>query len=303
MGAFFVYSSNVAEGVDYSFAHPSPSSLKTAGKTFALRYIGPGSAGKLLTASERDQLWAQDISIGFLAEGAAGDMLRGAALGKAHAQLAETHRMALGAPALPIYFAADVDMVAGNLPAITAYCNAAAGVLGRGRVGVYGEYDVMGWLKERGIATWFFQTYAWSAGKWFSGNHIEQYRNNQALGGGTVDLCRSKMDNFGQWVRPGSLQPGVDEMVMYVWCDGDLWGSTGAERFKVANPTQAEAIKRVWGEYGWAWKDNQVTPDELGGFGVVVPPPAGLPSSDAETLAMLEQLADGLEALAAAIRG
>lgn len=200
------------EGVDYSFAQPSPAGLAAAGKKFAMVYVGPGSAGKHLTPAHRDALFAAGLSIVLLVEGAEGDMLTGYATGRAHAQSAEAGRLALGAPALPLYFAADKDMTSANLPAINAYLQGAASVIGVGRVGTYGEYDVMRWTRDAGTARWSFQTYGWSSGKWYAGNHVEQYRNGQSLAGGTVDLCRAKTDQYGQWTRGGATTIEEDEV-------------------------------------------------------------------------------------------
>jgi Domain of unknown function (DUF1906) len=207
------------EGVDYAFSSPSPAGLAAAGKRFAMRYVGPGSASKHLTAAERDQIWAAGLSIVLLVEGATGDILAGYATGRAHAQSAESARLALGAPALPLYFAADRDMTAANMPAINAYLLGAASVIGASRVGIYGEYDVMRWTHDAGTAAWFFQTYAWSGGAWYPGNHVQQYKNTVSLAGGTVDLCRALLPNFGQWpaattiTQEADMTPGEHELL------------------------------------------------------------------------------------------
>jgi hypothetical protein len=50
------------------------------------------------------------------------------------------------------------------------------------------------------VAAWFWQTYAWSAGVWAPGNHIEQYQNGVALAGATLDLDRALTADYGQWM-------------------------------------------------------------------------------------------------------
>jgi hypothetical protein len=75
-------------------------------------------------------------------------------------------------------------------------------VLGPGRVGVYGSYATVAHCAAAGTAAWFWQTYAWSGGRWHPAAHLQQYRNNVALAGGTVDLTRAVTTDYGQWEKP-----------------------------------------------------------------------------------------------------
>lgn len=202
----------MTEGVDYAFSSPSATSLAAAGKAFAMRYVGPGSATKHLTAAERDRLWAAGLAIVLLAEGAEGDALGGSNVGAAHARSAQQAAAALGAPNLPVYFAVDFDVTTGQWSAVANYLRGAASVIGAARVGIYGSVRAIQWAARDKVAAWFFQTYAWSAGQWYAGNHVEQYRNNQSLAGGTVDLCRAKVANYGQWTRGSVAATGDDDM-------------------------------------------------------------------------------------------
>lgn len=198
----------MAEGVDYSFARPSPAGLAAAGKRFAGRYVGPGT-GKLLSAPERDALHGAGLDIFLLAEGFADSAAGGYGVGVSHAQSALNAARALGAPdSAAVYFAVDYDVAASAWAAPREYLRGAGSVIGPGRVGVYGKRDVMVWAQRDGVAAWFFQTYAWSLGEWFDGNHVEQYLNGQEVAGGEVDLCRSKVPNFGQW-RADGADPGA----------------------------------------------------------------------------------------------
>lgn len=203
----------MAEGVDYSFPPlPSPSGLVANGKHFVGRYVGPGS-GKFITTPERDALFAAGLDVFLNVEGSAGDAAGGYGVGVSHAQSALAHARRLGAPEhTAFYFAIDYDVASKGWDAPRAYLQGAASVVGLQRVGVYGEHDVMGWAQRDGVASWFFQTYAWSNGAWFAGNHVEQYLNNVGIAGGRVDLCRSLVANFGQWrsdgADPGQIFPG-----------------------------------------------------------------------------------------------
>ena len=116
----------ITEGVDYSFARPSPSGLRNAGKKFAVRYGGPGSDSKHLHAAELAALRAVGIDVVANAEGAAGGYI-GAAAGKSWAQSAEAHFRALGMPAdRPIYFSVDFDAGPAHFPGIDAALRASA---------------------------------------------------------------------------------------------------------------------------------------------------------------------------------
>lgn len=192
------------EGVDYAFSQPSASALKAAGKVFACRYGGPGSAGKHLTATELAGLKARGIAVVANAEGAAGGF-SGFAAGRAWAQQAKDHFGALGMPAgRPIYFSVDWNAGASDWAGIDAACKGAASVIGADQVGVYGGYNTIAHCVSARTARWFWQTYAWSGGKWHPAAHIQQYRNGMTVGGAQCDLNRAMTKDYGQW--------GVDDM-------------------------------------------------------------------------------------------
>jgi LysM repeat protein len=98
---------------------------------------------------------------------------------------------------MPIYFAVDYDAPESDQPALNAYFDGVASVIGLERTGVYAGYWIVKRLAEANKAKWLWQTYAWSGGNWFPGNHLEQYKNGQELNG-AVDFVRSKQDNYGQ---------------------------------------------------------------------------------------------------------
>jgi Domain of unknown function (DUF1906) len=201
------------EGVDYSTDHPSASGLAAVGKRFAGRYIGPGSTGKQLTDHEISDLVAHGIAIVSLVEGIESAALGGRPVGVKHATSAQNAAEILNMPPhRPYYFAVDFDVTAEQWPAVREYLRGAASVVGDRWVGVYGSYQCMVWAHRDRVAAWYFQTFAWSHGRWFSGNHLEQYRNSVSLVGGNVDLDRAMVPDYGQWVPGGIPQqpPGGD---------------------------------------------------------------------------------------------
>jgi hypothetical protein len=154
------------------------------------------------------------ISVFAIAEQWPNSALQGHALGVNHA-IATLHDMnAKGVPAdRPAYFAVDFDVQENQWPAVRDYFNGIHTTIPLARIGIYGGHNAMVWAYRDGIADWFFQTYAWSGGVWFSGNHIEQYGNNHLVGGAQVDFCRSVQADFGQWggapIPAGISQPGT----------------------------------------------------------------------------------------------
>jgi hypothetical protein len=211
----------MAEGVDYSSTRPNPQQLYAAGKRFVVRYGGPGGDWKHLTAAEAASLTGAGLALVANAEGAADGLLGGWDVGVSWARSADTAFRALGMSAgRPIYLSVDFDCGPDKQWAACAQAlRGAASVLGPARVGVYGSYDVMQWAKRDGVARWYWQTYAWSGGRWAGHNNLEQYRNGVSLAGGTVDLCRSKTADYGQW--------GVDDMALTdadvdkIWAEPD----------------------------------------------------------------------------------
>lgn len=199
------------EGVDYAFSRPSPPRLYAAGKHFACRYGGPGTSDKHLTAAEAQALTAAGLAVVANAEGAADGLLGGWTVGADWARRADAHFRACGMPPdRPIYLSVDFDVTAAQWPAVADALRGAASVLGANRVGVYGSYDCMVWARRDNAARWFWQTYAWSGGRWAPKNDIEQYRNGVTLAGGTLDLDRALTADYGQWTVG---QTGAAEMM------------------------------------------------------------------------------------------
>jgi Domain of unknown function (DUF1906) len=188
------------EGVDYADSHPSIASLLSGGKTFVIRYGGPGRPQKQLQAAELADLQAAGIAVVANAEGVSDGLRNGWTAGVDWAQSADTYFKALGMPAdRPIYLSVDFSPVAADWDNLDAAMDGAASVLGRDRVGVYGGYATIAHFFGNKKASWFWQTYAWSGGIWHNGAHIRQYRNGVTIGGADCDLDRAMVTDIGQW--------------------------------------------------------------------------------------------------------
>jgi len=211
------------EGVDFSDSRPGGAALAAAGKAFVCRYVPYGGFTKGLTAAEVADYHAHGIAICLVFEQFANRALSGRAAGIADATTSKDAAAALGFPVTqPIYFAVDFDANAAQQPAIDAYLGGAAGVIGPGRVGVYGGLGVIRRCKANRSASWFWQTYAWSGGVVEAGIHLLQYSNDQRVGGQSVDLVRAYQANYGGWLggtTGGTNQPG-DEMASFTLLPG-----------------------------------------------------------------------------------
>ena len=188
-------------GLDWSVAHPPrDAALMAAGVTFACRYLSHSPA-KNLKLLEADHLSSLGIDLVVVWETTANRANAGHDAGVADATSALNQANHLGMPDdRPIYFAIDFDATAHQLQhGITEYFQGVNEVLGVARTGVYGGLRQVGAMFDAGLVSYGWQTYAWSAGQWDPRAQIQQYRNNQTIGGVSVDFDRATTADFGQW--------------------------------------------------------------------------------------------------------
>jgi Rv2525c-like, glycoside hydrolase-like domain len=243
----------VREGVDYSFTRPSPTQLRAAGKTFAVRYVGTPGSGKNLTKAEAQALQAAGLDLVSNYEaGNAGWMHGGRTVGVAAAKAAHADAVACGMPPdRPIYFSADWNATLDEYKTQIRPClQGAADVLGGpGRVGVYGSVYVVTWAMQDNVADWGWGTYAWSFGQWPPHGQLRQYKNGVALAGGIVDLCLAVTADFGQWAG----QPEEDLSIV------DAETKTYLDNLKTAVLARIDqAVQRVGGRTNSVYNNNNV---------------------------------------------
>jgi hypothetical protein len=196
------------KGIDYAFgAHPAAAAVKAAGYGFVGRYISPSIAndsnGKNLLPAELAELHAAGLAVILFAESAAGRMKAGRAAGVADAQHAQAVTAALGMHDAPVYFACDFDAAESDQPAINAYLDGTASVIGLARNGMYGGYYPLQRAFNAGKITYGCQTLAWSGGQWDPRAHVRQH-GSVRVGGITVDYDEAMTADFGQWPRPAA---------------------------------------------------------------------------------------------------
>jgi hypothetical protein len=198
------------DAVDYSYSHPSISGLVAAGIRLACRYLSHNS-DKNLTASEAQALHAAGIGVLLNWEQGADSALDGNTRGVTDGRDAANLAASLGAPhGRTIYFSVDWSATTGQYPAIDAYFRGVkTGLAGRYEVGVYGHAFLIEHLHSKGLATGFWQTYAWSGGRLSSVADLYQYSNGQHLAGGTVDYDKIYHPSaLGAWWPDGHAPAG-----------------------------------------------------------------------------------------------
>jgi hypothetical protein len=173
--------------------------LKKAGITHVIRYFGAPS-WKDATKAECDALKKAGIDLASVYETTSTMMLQGHAAGVAGAKTAKAAVIAAGGPTDPfVYFACDTN--ATNFAAIAQYLAGAASVLGAGKVGIYGSYEVCANALFAKSAAKAWQTKAWSANKRLTTAALYQNNGSKAYGdlGISYDVDLVQSADFGQW--------------------------------------------------------------------------------------------------------
>lgn len=202
-------------GYDYTARIP-PAALKAAGCSVAFRYVMPQTPYwvKALRNAEAQELLAAGIPIVSNFESSANREDGGAQAGHDDAVTLVADWKALGAPSGLIgWFSADWDVQPSEIPAVLAYLNAAASVLGGKKyVGCYGGLRAVSAAMDAGFGGW--QTVAWSDGKWDPRAAARQTGRQLMVGGVQVDEnVIINLAALGAWGGPttgGSMSTGSD---------------------------------------------------------------------------------------------
>jgi hypothetical protein len=157
----------VVQGVDYAGGRIPGAVLNAAGYSFVCRYITDGGSDlpdKQLTAAEASDLQANGIGVVSNWESTGTTPQQGYDAGVSDATQALTNHFAAGGPGYrPIYFSIDWDAAESDQPAINAYFQGVASVIGLQWTGAYGGYWPLSRLLDAGLITWGWQTQAWSS--------------------------------------------------------------------------------------------------------------------------------------------
>lgn len=158
-----------------------------------------GDGGKGLTIEEVIDYHANGLEVFLFWEQEAAMHRGGFSRGKRDAEIAIANLRALGAPdTVAIYPAVDFNPLASDWPLIRDYQRGFISVAGIERTGIYGNYDVVEYAKQMGLAAYFCQCVAWSDGELNPWRHIYQDVGPN-VAGIHVDHLTIYGDEFGQW--------------------------------------------------------------------------------------------------------
>lgn len=206
-------------GIDFSSGGGlTTTQIRNGGKSFVCRYLSGGNP-KDIDGTELANYKAAGIAVIFVWEvdGIMNSEPQGT--GDAHAAQAELDMLAkeVGDSSISqavVFFAADKA----QMPDLHGYLAGVNGVLGLSRVGIYGGIGSVSAAFDARLATYGWQTLAWSSGQWDDRALLRQVVNSVPFGPATVDLDQAAFwngstiltlaDNFGQWPAPGQTAAG-----------------------------------------------------------------------------------------------
>jgi hypothetical protein len=256
-------------GVDYSEGYDIHT-LTSNVVSFACRYVGYTSPvlpqTKILTLQEAQDLSSANISIVSNWEWTANRAQDGFNAGASDAFLADKLHQSLGGPSnKPIYFSVDYNSPGSD---VVPYFQGLASAIGLHRVGVYGPYACVKYLAQHSLASWFWQTYAWSTDStgtfWYTGNHIEQYLNGVTVGDMVLDYDRSMVSDFGQWIIGGIQKNFMEKQFDTVWTSSSFGVKSGiytvvrqgflVHAYSACYPLDAELTTVDWAGNAIQWQ-------------------------------------------------
>jgi hypothetical protein len=213
--------------IDFAERRIAPEEIKAAGYDGVINYVSeprPGAnfQAKPLTREYADALRATGLHIVSNYQygkpnwpGAPSDFTRGYDGGVADAQTALRLHTAAGGPAsAPIFFSVDEDISPNTWNDLALnWFRGLNSVMGVGRTGVYGSFQVCGWAIRDGVIgssstaghRWAWQTKAWSRGQREPMAVLYQAVVNSPsspgplLGGINVDVDDVLAADYGQW--------------------------------------------------------------------------------------------------------
>ncbi|MGH7743843.1 MAG: glycoside hydrolase domain-containing protein [Candidatus Dormibacteria bacterium] len=199
-------------GIDFAAGRPGAVAIKAAGFDFVVRYLTPGGAalpGKQLLGYEYADYLQNDISVCFMWETTADRALSGSVGGLADSVAATQYLKQLGVPdSRPVYYAVDFDAAPAQQPTIDRYFAAITNAIGAHRVGLYGDFYVLG----RTVAAFREQTIAWSGGNFIYSSNLFQTGEQVYINGIQCDVIEAMTPDFGQWPLGGLTMELTDRV-------------------------------------------------------------------------------------------
>ncbi|MBB6673032.1 DUF1906 domain-containing protein [Cohnella nanjingensis] len=241
------------QGIDCA----QPLTTSTAGKLYALnyrfaaRYLVPADySWKRLTRKEAEAISAAGLQIVSVFETSANRPEGGAAAGVKDGIAAYKEAQAIKQPlGTAIYFAVDYDAKADDFDTIAAYLKAAAAQIPGYSIGVYGSYTVVEAMAKRGVASKFWQTYAWSGGKRSARAEIYQYKNDVNVEGIRLDKNEGN-GSEGAWSTVEIAQEAMtaedaNKIIKFL---SAAWGAASTQEDKLEFNRLANELRKVSGQ-------------------------------------------------------
>ena len=196
---------------DYAAGVLSAADIKAAGGLGAIRYVSdrrPGAQwmlGKPMVLAEARDLYQAGLKIVSnyqFGKASTADWLGGQAAGVTHAKRWwELHTAAGGPVAAPIYASIDDNPTYEQYKQqVAPYIRGWESVLGRQRVGIYGNSKTIEWALQDGVGAWFWQ-HNWGTPKGVvhPAAHLHQFEiDARTVAGVGVDLNNILKPQFGQ---------------------------------------------------------------------------------------------------------
>lgn len=190
----------MSQVLDYSTGFPGAAAIKKAGYVGAVRYIGFPDRGKCTNRGEFADFADHQLGIALVFEANAARWREGFSAGEVDGRRGRDHSNTVGFPAdRPIYMAIDQDVVrSGEFATMVEYLRGAGSTLGGvGVTGVYGEADVVDRARQAGVASYFWQTAAWSRGRRTTANLFQRV-GTVYVGGIACDISDVLAPDWGQ---------------------------------------------------------------------------------------------------------
>lgn len=226
--------------------------FKADGYTFVGRYTVPEGSWKALSLDEVKAITDAGLYIVSIWETTADRALDGNNAGYDDAQQAVSVAQGLGQPVgTPIYFAVDFDAQGFQFDAIEDYMLGASEVLNDAgyELGIYGSYSVVETMAARKVATYFWQTLAWSHKQRSTKAALYQYAIDKQENGIGVDYNDSN-GSAGGWqpVKPPIPPISLDQANLIIKMLSDAWNITKDKTTKSKVHEAANLIRTLSGQ-------------------------------------------------------
>lgn len=263
----------MATALDFSAEFPTAADIRAAGHAGVVAYISPAREpwmkAKPLTKAVADAYKAAGLKVACVWQygGASNpDVMRGADGGRADAQAAQAQLSAVGLPAMPVFFAVDFDITLNqwNSTAVS-YFQAAAAVLGKHRVGIYGHSRVVAWAQQDDVVATVApgRVLGWVTRSWSGGETGNSYavlyqgtHNVTGPSGVQVDVNQVLHPSWGHEPLTSTPSPVVNlpSAERHIGWKGDpTWLAAALRAFGVNVQEEPGWKDRGNGDFGTMW--------------------------------------------------